>query len=75
MGKIRNVINTRLNHIKKSERCSTAYKHFQTIHRKEDGNIEKNCCWCGKTINEVANESSLDKMRLWAFYGTQMEFI
>ena len=72
---IRNTINTRMNYIKKSERCSTAYKHFPTIHRKEDGDIERKCCWCEKTINEIANENPIDKMRLWAFYKTQMEFI
>lgn len=72
---IRNAINTRLNHIKKSERCSTAYKHFQTIRRKKDGNIERKCCWCGKTIDEIAKENKLDAMELRVFYETQFEWI
>ena len=75
MGKIRNLINTRLNHIKIKERCSTAYKHFPTIQRMENGNIESKCCWCGKKIDIIANENNLDEMRLQAFYKTQMEFI
>lgn len=73
--KIRNIINTRLNHIKLKDRCSTPYKHFITIHRKEDGDIESKCFWCEKTTDEIAKENDLDKMKLWAFYETQMEFI
>jgi len=41
----------------------------------EDGNTEKKCCWCNKKINEIAKENNLDSMKLWAFYGTQFEWI
>ena len=75
MGKIQNIINTRLNHIKKQDRCSTAYKHFLTIQRKENGDTERKCCWCSKSIDDVAKENNLDVMKLWAFYGTQIEWI
>lgn len=73
--KLRNIINTRLNHIKLKERCLTPYKHFPIIHRKEDNNIEKKCCWCDKTVNEIADENNLDRMDLWAFYKTQIEIV
>ena len=75
MSKIRNAINTRLNHIKKSERSSTAYKHFPTIQRMKNGNTEQKCCWCGKTTGEIAKENNLDKSKIWAFYKTQIEII
>ena len=72
---LRNIVNTRLNHIKLKERCSTPYKHFITIQIKEDGDIESRCCWCSKTIDKIADENNLDTMKLWAFYKTQMEII
>ena len=75
MGKLRNIINTRLNHIKLSERCSTPYKHFLTINRKEDGDIESKCCWCNKTTDDIAKENNLDRMDLWAFYKTQIKIV
>ena len=59
----------------KTERCSTIYKHFPVIQQKEDGNIEKKCCWCNKTINEIAEENNIDAMQLRAFYMTQIEFV
>ena len=75
MNIIRKIINTRLNGIRYKERCSTPYKHFMIIQKKPNGDYEKRCCWCAKTISDVAEESNIRELDLRSFYQIQLEWV